>query len=97
MLPPQSRASSRARSRGTSSRAATKAAASSSSGGWSKKLCTRLRMVGSSCSAERHSSRNTPWAGGSSMSLSSLFWAGSRGFVPICRMYTLTSASSGAR
>ena len=73
------------------------AAASSWLGGSSTKACTRLRMVGSSCSAEAHTRMNTPWGGGSSMSFNSLFWAGSKVRVPISRMYTLTSASSGAR
>ena len=54
-------------------------------------------MVGSSCSPDSHTSTNTVLAGGSSMSFSSLFWAGSRVLLPKNNRYTLTSASSGIR
>ena len=46
-------------------------------------------MVGNSCSADRHTSRNTAPSGGSSMTFNSLFWAGSRVLSPSRRIYTL--------
>ena len=55
---------------------------SSSSGGRRVKHWARDRMVGSSCSADWHTSRNTAPSGGSSMSFKSLFWAAGRVFSP---------------